>query len=133
MPKQNFNFEMIDIPVGAVLTFKDQENIICKVSNQNPPRVNYEGEIIRLTPAAKKARGSDGSINGTKWWKYEGELLWDRRERMEFMEKEIEYIDWLEVSKEFSDVIASDPENPDGERIVEQSRRSEFVINLNSE
>ena len=55
--KPKFNFEMIDVPVGSILLFKDQEDVICEVTNQKPPKVCYKGEVVTLSKATQKAGG----------------------------------------------------------------------------
>ena len=110
--KPKFNFEMLDVPVGSILTFKDQEDVICKVTNQKPPRVCYKGEVVSLTKAAEMARGKNDSVNGSKFWTYEGELLWDRRERLE------------ELTDEAFAVIATGPESPDAKKEKQPSSKN---------
>ena len=106
------NFKMLDIPVGAILTFKNQEDIICEVTKQDPPQVRYKGDVVSVTEAAKRARGNDGDINGNVWWKYEGELLTNRRKRME---EGIKFEDDLvQLGKEF-DVMETGLESSDSE------------------
>ena len=84
MPRrEKFNFKMLNVPVGSTLTFNNQEDVICKVTNQDPPQVFYCGIVVNLTKAAEMALGSNTSVNGTRFWRYEGELLWDRRMRLE--------------------------------------------------
>ena len=106
------NFKMLDIPVGAILTFKNQEGIICEVTRQDPPQVRYKGDVVSVTEAAKRARGNDGDINGNEWWKYEGELLTNRRKRME---EGIKFEDDLvQLGKEL-DVMETGLESSDSE------------------
>lgn len=111
------NFEMLDIPVGAILTFKNQDDINCEVTKQVPPQVRYKGNVISVTEAAKRARGNDGEINGNLWWKYEGELLTDRRKRME-EEMKVED-DLVPLGKE-SDVMETGLESPESEGVASQ-------------
>ena len=106
------NFEMLEIPVGATLTFKNQEDIICEVTKQDPPQVRYKGDVVSVTEAAKRARGNNGDINGNIWWMYEGELLTNRRKRME-EEMKVED-DPVQLGKEF-DVMDTGLESPDSE------------------
>ena len=110
--KSSSNFELLDIPVGAILTFKNQEDIICEVTKQDPAQVRYKGDIVSVTEAAKRARGNDGAINGNLWWQYEGELLTKRRKRME---EETKVMDALEPSEKDLDVMATGLESPDSE------------------
>ncbi len=82
MPAKN-DFEALDIPVGANLTYKDQDDVTCLVVEQKPAKVYYGGQVTSVTEAAKKAGGYPGtySLNGNRYWKYEGELLADRKKR----------------------------------------------------
>lgn len=79
--KANFNFSMVDIEVGSELTFSRDENIKCKVINNH--EVEFDGEVMRLSPAAKKAFEKLGiiwqSVQGPAYWKYKGQTLDERR------------------------------------------------------
>ncbi|GEM_PF-1022838 len=88
MPRPRINLEMIDVPVGSILTFKNHEDVTCKVTNQNPPKVCYKGEITGLSRAAQMAGGWNYPVRGPSFWRYEGELLTDRRERLEKLSNE---------------------------------------------
>ena len=76
-----FNFEMVKIPIGAVLNLARDKNIICEVVDKR--WVKYNGEITSLTAAAKHALDVDRPIQGPLYWEYNGELLTERRKRME--------------------------------------------------
>ena len=80
-----FNFNMVDIPVGAELVFSRDENIKAKVvDNRN---VEFNGEIVSLSVAADKSMRKMGiqwkSVQGPAYWMYEGEILDERRKRFE--------------------------------------------------
>ena len=113
------NFEMLDISVGATLTFKNQEDTICEVTKQDPPQVRYKGDVVSVTEAAKRARGNDGDINGNVWWQYEGELLTKRRKRMEEEMKVMD--DLVQMGKEF-DAMETGLESPDSEGETSQGQ-----------
>jgi hypothetical protein len=85
---QRFNFEMVGIPIGSTLTFLRDENFLCTVVSHN--RVEFEGENCSLSGAALKLTHRMGfnwkRINGPKNWKFEGEVLTDRRARLELSE-----------------------------------------------
>ena len=81
--KDNFNFEMLDIPVGAELAFVQDDTITCKVIQQKPPRVELDGEPTWLSAAAKKVKQSKWGLQGARYWMYEDETLKERRDRME--------------------------------------------------
>jgi hypothetical protein len=76
-----FNFEMVKIPVGAILNLARNKEVTCEVVDKR--WVNYVGEKTSLTAAAQKALGINRPLQGPLYWEYEGELLVDRRKRME--------------------------------------------------
>ena len=83
--RAGFNFEMVGIPVGAVLTFTKDPAITCTVVR--PGKVLFEGEEISLSAAALKVVRGLGynwpTIAGPTYWEFEGETLAGRRQRME--------------------------------------------------
>ncbi|MBI4136211.1 MAG: GIY-YIG nuclease family protein [Candidatus Vogelbacteria bacterium] len=80
-----FNFNMVDIPVGAELVFSRDENIKVKVKDNR--NVEFNGEIVSLSVAADRALRQIGiqwkSVQGPAYWMYEGETLDERRRRFE--------------------------------------------------
>lgn len=76
-----FNFAMVDIPVGAELVFSRDENIKARVVDNRSIELN--GEIVSLSSSAQRILGYDYGVQGTAYWMYEGELLDERRRRME--------------------------------------------------
>ena len=81
--RPNFNFELLGIPLGAVLTYAPDENKTCVVCELNPPRVAFESEVRTLTRAAKIIKRTEATVQPTWCWKYNGEFLGDRRMRFE--------------------------------------------------
>ena len=81
--RQRINLEMIGVPLGAVLTLAENENITCVVSQQYPAQVVYEGEVTSLSVSARRACKLKFPVQGPIYWKYEGETLQERRERFE--------------------------------------------------
>ena len=84
--RQAFNFEMVNIPDGATLTFIRDDNITCEVISKN--RVKFRGEEHSLSSSAliltNEIMGySRTSICGPENWKYNGEVLNDIRVRLE--------------------------------------------------
>ncbi len=77
-----FNFKMVDIFPGAELVFTRDENITCRVA-EDLKRVEFRGEILSLSAAAQVALGSTWSVQGPAYWKYHGEILNDRRVRLQ--------------------------------------------------
>ncbi len=79
--RDRFNFKMVDISVGADLVFSRDENIKAKVvDNRN---IEFNGELTSLSNSAQKILGYDYKVAGTLYWMYEGEILDERRRRME--------------------------------------------------
>lgn len=76
-----FNFEMVKIPIGATLNLARNKSVTCEVVDRR--WVRYEGEVTSLTAAAQKALGIERPLQGPLYWEYQGELLVDRRKRME--------------------------------------------------
>lgn len=79
--RAKFNFEMVKIPVGSILTFTRNPEITCKVIDDT--QIEYAGEIKSLSEAAKLALGIDYNVAGTLYWEYEDETLDERRRRFE--------------------------------------------------
>ena len=86
--RAKFDFTMVDIPDEARLVFLQDDEIVCTVTQRKPAKVNFRGEELSLSMAAAKASGRDSSLQGPAYWKYEDELLSDRRDRMESEEGE---------------------------------------------
>ena len=80
---QRFNFEMIGIKLGSILNFVRDDTITCTVSSKN--KVMFDGKEHSLSSAALIATNNMGfnwkSIAGPMHWKYEGEILDERRKR----------------------------------------------------
>lgn len=81
-----FNFRMVDIPVGAELKFINDESIVCTVASDQK-HVIFRDEEMSTSEAAGKALGSKWWVRGPAHWTYEGELLTERRNRMEEVEE----------------------------------------------
>ena len=83
--KENFKFSRLKISVGAELTFSRDENVTATVVGDR--KVQCEGERMSLSKAAEKILTerfkSPGPRSGLWFWEFEGELLVERRERME--------------------------------------------------
>lgn len=83
MPKPNLDLEMIGVPLGATLTYIEDENITCVVSKLSPPEVVIEGKNQRLDDATCMVI-STSFYGGSSWyWKFDDETLLDRRRRFE--------------------------------------------------
>jgi len=77
-----FNFQMVDIPAGAILTFIRDESITCVVA-PDQKHVEFQGQVMSISSAAQKALGSKWQVQGPAYWMYEGELLDEHRLRFE--------------------------------------------------
>ena len=76
-----FNFDMVNVPVGAELIFSRDENIKAKVIDNRS--IEFNSEITSLSTSAQKILGHDYGVAGTDYWMYEGETLDERRRRFE--------------------------------------------------
>ena len=79
--RDRFNFKMVDIPIGAELTFSRDENLKAKVVDNH--KIEFNNEIISLSNSAQKILGYQYQVAGTLYWMYEGETLDERRRRLE--------------------------------------------------
>ena len=83
--RARFNFTMVGIPVGAVLTFTRDQQVTATVTDAK--HVVYNGQVTSLSEAAKQALAAKGfhwiAVQGPRYWQYEGEILEDRRRRLE--------------------------------------------------
>ncbi len=76
-----FNFKLADIPIGAEISFSRDNAIKAQVIDNRSIMIN--GEIKSLTRAVKDLLGNERSVQGPRYWMYEGELLNERRKRIE--------------------------------------------------
>ena len=80
-----FNFRIVGIEPGAILSFGKDEKITCEVVSNT--EVKFRGKNHSLSSAGVIAINECGykwtRIAGPKHWKFEGETLFDRRERLE--------------------------------------------------
>ena len=82
-----FNFGMVDIPVGAEITFINDENIRAKVIKLSGKHsIEFNGELTSPSTAAQKLLGYPYNVQGTVYWMYQGETLDERRRRLENQE-----------------------------------------------
>lgn len=83
--KSVFNFEMVGIKPGSILTFTRDPNITCAVVDRR--KVMFNGEIMSVSLAADKALQAQGhkwmGVQGPLYWEYERETLDERRTRLE--------------------------------------------------
>lgn len=79
--KGPFNFHDVEIPVGSVITYIYDEQITAIVVDDR--HISYKGEITTLSALQQKLAGIDYLNRGPKFFKYNGEILNDRRTRYE--------------------------------------------------
>ena len=85
----NTRFRNLGVPVGGELVFTRDSNITCVVLD-DINRVEYDGKAWSISRLAMHL--SDGSsVNGFYHFSYEGEILWERRLRLEQEGKRDEY------------------------------------------
>ena len=82
--RSRFNFDMVDIPLGAELYFSRDETITAKVIGRTGSEsIEFNGTPMSLSTAAQQVLGYSNVVSGTDYWCYEGETLDERRRRME--------------------------------------------------
>ena len=79
--RSTFNFKMVGIPVGSMLTFVNDENITAKVVDNR--LIEFKDEVTSPSASAQKILGYLYPVRGTLYWMYEGETLDERRRRLE--------------------------------------------------
>ena len=78
--RARFTFAEVAVPVGARLTLVNSDTR-CEVANERTG-VLYEGQEYALSTLAARLKESAYSLQGLRYWEYEGETLLKRRERM---------------------------------------------------
>ena len=80
-----FNFDMIGVPVGSILTFVKDPTITSTVVDKH--KIKFEDEIHSLSSSTLKIVHRMGytwkQVSGPTYWMYEGETLNERRSRIE--------------------------------------------------
>ena len=83
MSKPRLDLEMIGVPLGAILTHNDHEDITCVVTKLSPPEVVLDGKNLSLYEATCMVNDTS-FYGGSSWyWKFGNETLHDRRRRFE--------------------------------------------------
>lgn len=81
-PKSNLTFEMLHIPVGSMLYWYKDDNIIVKtVDNKN--QVSYNGNVYSISKVVLVIKSTDKHYRGGLYFKYNGELLTELRKKLE--------------------------------------------------
>lgn len=79
--KKRYDFERYGIPVGSILSFTRDNNVVCKlVEGAN---VEFAGGIMSLSKAAQKALRVDWPAQGPLYWEFEDKTLDERRREYE--------------------------------------------------
>jgi hypothetical protein len=82
---KKFSFQSVEVPIGSVLHFVQDESITCLVKDDN--HVEYNGELTTLSRAALNATHSLGyktsAAAGPLYWLYQGESLNSIKNRLE--------------------------------------------------
>jgi len=80
--KSAFNFKILDIPAGAELKFIRDEKITCIVA-PDQKHVIFNNKEMSSSEAAAQVLGSKWWPAGSDYWTYNGEILSERRTRLE--------------------------------------------------
>lgn len=83
--RKPFKFSMVKIPAGATLSFIRDDSITCTVADEDN-HVHYRGELLTMSALAQRLLDTPYSAQGPKYFVYDGEVLSDRRDRMENQE-----------------------------------------------
>lgn len=88
--RSHFNFEEVNIPPGSEITYVDDDSITATVVDKK--KIEFEGETTSTSAAALKLKNRAGyswtRISGPQYWKYNDEILAERRIRMEGEEED---------------------------------------------
>ena len=85
----NTQFRSLGVPIGAKLGFTKVNHITCTVLDDSN-KVEYDGKAWSISTLATHLLGVS-SANGFCHFSYEGEILWDRRLRLEQEGKQDDY------------------------------------------
>ena len=80
--KPRFSFEMLGIPAGGILHFKDDDSITAKVVDGRNT-VEYDGRLTTVSKSAQEILKTGSPVQGTVYWMYRGRLLDDIRQEKE--------------------------------------------------
>ena len=75
-----FKFGECGIPVGSELTFVDDSSIKVKVLDDR--HILYGNETTSVSALAQRLKGFSHPVQGTLWFRYNGEILNDLRDRL---------------------------------------------------
>ncbi len=77
-----FSFSMVNIKNGETLTFIKDETKVATVIDAEKGKIMFDGEPGTLSGFAQSILNKK-ALQGSKYWKYKGEILTDLRERIE--------------------------------------------------
>ena len=83
-----FSFYKCGIDVGETVVYINDKSIVCTVVSDR--EISFKGKKTSLTALAKKLLNKDSGIQGTLYFKYNGEVLSALRKRLEDEGKYIE-------------------------------------------
>ena len=90
--KKRFSFSFVNIPMGSELIYTRDEDIKCKVINDN--EVEYNGKNYSLSKLADELLRQNGynwkSVQGPLYFKYNEKTLFEIKKEMEGIEEENE-------------------------------------------
>lgn len=82
--KLAFNFGMVNMPIGAEISFINDESIKAKVIKISGKKtIEFKGDLTSPSVAAQKILGHPYPVRGPLYWIYQGETLDERRRRLE--------------------------------------------------
>jgi hypothetical protein len=85
--RSRFNFDMVDIPLGAELYFSRDNDIKSTVIGRSGSEsIEFNGKRTSLSRAAIEIMQAPSALSGTAYWMYDGETLDERRRRYEEQE-----------------------------------------------
>lgn len=80
-----FRFSECGIPFGSEIEYIEDQSIRPVVIDDR--HIEYQGETTSVSALARKLKGFDHQVQGTLWFKYKGESLSERRDRLESEKK----------------------------------------------
>lgn len=97
--RSKFNFAQYGIPIGSKLTFTRNSDVIAEVVEGNKIKIN--DKINSLSGFARELLGYKRMPQGTLYFEFEGEILDDRRWRIDYEKEEVLYQErlWEEEHK----------------------------------
>jgi hypothetical protein len=82
--RSRFNFDMVNIPIGAELYFSRDDKVkAIVVGRSGSETIEFNGARTSLSKAAQEILGYRNVVQGTAYWGYEDETLDERRKRFE--------------------------------------------------